>query len=186
MRNKLTSSLPPLKPVRVWDAKTGEVLNHSDWVEPVNTLLNTVTQAVSKYYDTKQEFLHEVCGKSVRNPAEFARQVNITLPLDLPRTVKAQSRVQRLARHKLVSEVSSYVLNPNPRKQPPNFIPKINLGAVDKQMATLSLDRDTLTLYGKYGIRNCFWSSLFLGMFWLVILLNGLYLLFNIPVKQET
>lgn len=119
MRNKLTSSLPPLKPVRVWDAKTGEVLNHSDWVEPVNTLLNTVTQAVSEYYATHQGFLQEVCGKSVRNPAEFARQVNITLPLNLPATVKAQSRVQRLARHKLVSEVNSYVLNPNPRKQPP-------------------------------------------------------------------
>ena len=54
--------------------------------------------------------------------------------------------MERLYQHKLVSEVLAYVVNPNPRKQAPSFSPKINLGAVDKQMCVLNIEDNQIHL----------------------------------------
>ena len=54
-----------------------------------------------------------------------------------------------LINHKLISVVSSYVLNPNQHKQEPSFDLSVNLGAVDKQYASLAYDGEQIILTTK-------------------------------------
>lgn len=80
----------------------------------------------------------------------FARQRNYrSNSQTLPAEIKAKSRINELILHKLVSETTSYVRNPNPRKQLPSFGSKINLGAVDSQMATISINANIISLVWK-------------------------------------
>lgn len=151
MSNKrIISALQSLRPVNVTNLTTGEVSNTSEFDEQVLCLIRFVQSSVREYYqDSANQYdLHE---KLLANPprfapAEWARQNGYLLPSRLGREVKAQSRIQKLYQHKLITEVSSYVFNPNPRKQSPSFSPKINLGAVDKQMASLSFENGILSL----------------------------------------
>lgn len=87
--------------------------------------------------------------RGVPQPAEYARQHGIKGFLNLPKRIKATSRIEKLIQYKLVSETASYILNPNPDKQKHSYSQVLNLGAVDKQMATMSVVDDELTLIWK-------------------------------------
>lgn len=150
MKNRLISSISPLTPINVWDVRTGEQV--TDWATPVNKLLSFVKTETEELYKTGG--VEAICSLPQKfKPAEHARQNNLKL-LHRPTGVKALSRVEKLVQEKLVSEVTSYVNNPNPNKKPPTFYPKVNLGAVDKQMATLSVEALELTLLWKVWDRE--------------------------------
>lgn len=179
MKNSIVSSLPPLQPNKVWDIKTGEEIFSHDYTQPITHLLTHINMITTEYYRNHKEILHGLSYKKVYNPAEYARQNNITVPLNLPVTVKVQSRVQRLVRHKLVSEIASYVNNSNTHKKEPSFSPKINLGAIDSHMATLSKEDNILTLQWKV------WDKEYLIEFIIPsYILNRNVIKYSLPVVQ--
>ena len=155
MGNKLISSVPALIPTRVYDANTGEELPIVEWEAPVRTLLEYATAEAKRLCEAHAKLLQEklVAYTGTPQAAEYGRQLGLVQSL-LPREVKAQSRIERLVRHKVISEYSAYVLNPNPKKQPPSYYPKVSLGAVDSQMATLSIVETMATLLWKVWDRE--------------------------------
>lgn len=151
MRNRTLSAISPLRPTNITNLTTGEVGNIGEFDEQVLCLLTYIQTSVKDYYsnqNNKQKLHDDITSSPPKfSPAEWARQRGYLLDTTpLPKEVKVKSRIQKLYQHKLISEVSGYVLNGNPRKQEPAFSQKINLGAVDKSMATLSLSGDVLVL----------------------------------------
>lgn len=151
--NQIVSSLPALlQPRLIIDVSTGETIPHSEFQATLNSLIQEVkTQTQTLYEEHKRDLLvglESYLGSP--QPAEYARQKDYTYDSTrLPARVKAKYRINKLIQHKLVSETASYVLNPNPRKREHSFSETINLGAVDKQMVSLSTDDRTLTLVWK-------------------------------------
>lgn len=156
MNAKLISSLPPLSPVQVVDVKTGEVA--SDWVEPVVSLLGYVQTETVSLYEENAEKLHAEYSQAdnrVGSANSFARQRGYHSSYrKLSANILAKSRINELVLHKLVSESFAYHMSENPKKQPPSFAKKLNLGAVDKQMASLSVSGHTLWLEWKVWDRH--------------------------------
>ena len=150
MKNKLVSSLPPLKPSQVVNLNTGEVIPLYEHDNTIAQLVEYITREVTVYCGENLRKLEQdlLSDKRKIKPAEWARQNGYALPNKdaLFKGVLAKSRVEKLYQHKLISETLSYVLNPNPRKQAPSFAPKINLGAVDKQMCVLSVEGGEISL----------------------------------------
>ena len=147
---KLISALPPLRPVQIINLTTGELTPHNEHTTKVTQLVEYVTHQVRESYAQNSTKIEQdlLSDKRRVQPAEWARQNGYALPnkSELPEGVKAVSRVEKLYQHKLVSEVLAYVVNPNPRKQSPSFAPKINLGAVDKQMCVLNIEDNQIHL----------------------------------------
>lgn len=145
-QNEITSALPPLRPVRVVDVRSGEVLGLLEHDNVLGKLVEYVQGIVEGY--PKSRLFEDLKGHKGRiAPAEWARQNNHLVPVKTyPSEMLGKSRVQRLIAHKLVSESLSYVNNPNPRKQLPSYAPKINLGSADKQLVTLSSNDNKLSL----------------------------------------
>ena len=147
---KLISTTSPLKPIIVWDITTGE--QEHNWAVPVTELINWVTAETKRNYLAHSVTLLKELNATNRTGSanSWGRQHGYTSDYKtLPASVKAKSRLNELVLHKLVSETFAYTQNLNPRKQPPSFAPKINLGAVDKQMVSLSIEGDTLYLSWK-------------------------------------
>jgi hypothetical protein len=148
---KLVSALPLLQPVDIYNTKTGETVTIVDLNHKINSLLTYCYEEAVAGYSLNEEKLGELFTSrpNVTAPAEFARQNNIHCRRNLPVAVKAQSRVEKLVQYKIVSEASSYTQNLNPNKRPFTFSQTVNLGAVDKQMVTLSKDGNQLNLLWK-------------------------------------
>lgn len=149
---KLISAIPPLTPISIYNAQTGEQVTLNNFNHKVTKLVKYVQTETSRLYET---FNIKLC-KEIKETAQlgsansFARQRGYKSNSNLLASdIKAKSRINELILHKLVSETASYVNNPNLKKQPPTFGPKINLGAVDKQMVTISINQNTLTLLWK-------------------------------------
>lgn len=150
--SKLTSSLPRIKPNLVIDTSTGELIPKSTYESSMYNLLEYVKVETQRIYDESKESLTQdiVSTNKIGSANSFGRSKGYTSDYKaLPKNILAKSRINELILHKLVSETTSYVRNPNPRKQEPSFAPKINLGAVNKQMASLSLMGDKLSLLWK-------------------------------------
>lgn len=152
-RNELISALSPLRPISVIDTSTGEYVSMTVLEEKIETVIETVFSETKRLY---AEHKAELCGKLADytgspQAAEFARQNGYvtSFTTTLPKPVKAKSRLEKLVQFKLVSETDSYVKNTNPDKKEHTFNRTINLGAVDKQMAGLSLDGSDLNLMWK-------------------------------------
>lgn len=137
---KLISTLPPLTPIEAINIETG--LQETEWETPVLSLLNYVKAETVRLHKENSVKLHnefEEANNRIGSANSFARQRGYKSSYHaLPREVRVKSRINELVLHKLVSEVFAFHQSTNPKKQPPAFYPKINLGAVDKQMATLS------------------------------------------------
>ena len=146
----LISALPPLKPEMVIDVTTGQVLTQMEYNSPVGALLTYCQSETQRIYaeNTSQLLADIVSYRS--NANSFGRQKGYASNVKaLDKTIKAKSRINELILHKLISEAASYVKNTNEYKQPPSFPVTINLGAVNAQMAKLSLDGDELTMLWK-------------------------------------
>lgn len=149
---KLISALSPLVPTNIYDVKTGEEVSFAELSVKIIKLVSFVQQDTIVLYQKNSKLLHRQISETTRlgSANSFARQRGYkSTAASLDSKVKAKSRINELVLHKLVSETASYVNNPNQYKQPPSFSPKINLGAVDSQMVTLSVTGTTLTLVWK-------------------------------------
>lgn len=148
---KLVSALPLLNPTAIFNVETGEEVALIELKEKIRSLLDYCCAETNQVYSSQETHILSILfGRSkIIAPAEFARQNNIKIRKNLPANVKAQSRIEKLVQYKIISEASSYLNNSNPRKQAFTFNKTINLGAVDKQMASLSLDGTELTLLWK-------------------------------------
>lgn len=135
------------------DTATGEYVSATVFQKKLDLLTTAVFLETSRLYASHKEELFEdlVEYNGTPAPAEFARQKGYRTKFveTLPQEVKAKSRVEKLVQYKLVSETASYIANPTLNKQEPTFSTTVNLGAVDKQMVTLSLDGTELNLVFK-------------------------------------
>lgn len=151
-KSKLITALSPLKPFRVTDVVTGEIISH----QALNITLGSLVeycheQTVSLYKNDSQKVLTDVLDYR-SNANAFGRTHGYASGYkDLPREVLAKSRINEIVLFKLISETATYVSNPNPRKQAHAFSRTINLGSVDKQMASLAYhpEEESLTLLFK-------------------------------------
>ena len=152
-KGELVSALKAHNPTSIISTATGEYVSHSVLQEKLALLIETVRDETIRLYDANKTVLTEelVEYTGTPQPAEYARQKGYLTSFDesLPKPVKAKSRLEKLVQYKLVSETASYVLNPNPDKKEHSFSRAINLGAVDKQMASLSHDDNELNLLWK-------------------------------------
>lgn len=152
-RNQLVSALSPLSPASIIDTTTGEYVSADVLKGKLNLLSAAVFAETNRLYELHKLDLFEQLEtyNGTPSPAEFARQkgYSTNFTTTLPREVKAKSRLEKLVQYKLVSEVGSYVANPTRNKQEPTFNTTLSLGAVDKQMASLSWDEGELNLLWK-------------------------------------
>lgn len=139
--NTMTSALKPLAPVRVIDVRTGEVLSVLEYESSVRELVDYVTNRTSELFVEHEEQLLVDIEDYKGSANSYGRQKGYRIDYStLPDNTLAKSRIQELVLHKLVGEVASFVKNPIQGKNKPSFSRKINLGAVNSQMVTLTMD----------------------------------------------
>lgn len=149
---RITSTLPRIRPSLVVDVVTGELVPRAVYEASVVSLLSYVQMETQRIYsESREQLIQEITdAERIGSANSFGRKQGYTSNYkQLPTHILAKSRVNELVLHKLISETASYVRNPNPLKQEPSFGPKVNLGAVNKQMASLSLVNNTLSLLWK-------------------------------------
>lgn len=146
---KLISALPKLTPMSIWNTKTGESVTPKDFYKDVASLIAFVRDNVQLTYDGDQERVEEIARSLTGSANSYGRKHYSSMYKNLPREILAKSRINDLFAHKLMSEVASYVRNPNPRKQPPSFPLSINLGASNAQMVTMSVQGNVIGLRWK-------------------------------------
>lgn len=149
----LISALPPLKPTSVYNTRTGEA-GASAFKIDANRMVDHISREAAAYWQKEEEELKRILvSYNNQMPAEWGRQNNVYTNNEtkLPRSVKAQSRIDRIIRARLVGEGASYVKSPNVDKGGLAFGPQINLAVVDRQMASLSVNlaEKALTLLWK-------------------------------------
>lgn len=152
-KGELISALKPLTPTSIINTATGEYVDPNTFQEKLALLVHAVQDETIRLYEISQLNLSTdlLDYTGTPQPAEYARQKGYRTSFNetLPKSVKAKSRLEKLVQYKLISETASYVLNPNQDKKEHSFSHSINLGAVDKQMASLSLDGGELNLVWK-------------------------------------
>lgn len=151
-KNKLVTALSPLKPFRVTDVNTGEILNSHTTNATLGSLIDYCReQAISLYEQNEQKVLADVLDYRSNANAFGRGRGYVSGYKSLSRDILAKSRINELVLFKLISETASFAKNPNPRKQAHSFNKTINLGSVDKQMASLAYhpEEKVLTLLFK-------------------------------------
>lgn len=146
----LTSAVGPLKPHAIWDTKTGEQVPPHILEANIEALCSFVQTETKRLFENDPEQVIGTAANLKGSANSYGRQQGYASAYKtLPREVLAKSRLNELVLYKLMSETASYAKNPNPTKQYPTFPKTVNLGAINKQMASLSRDGNTLTLLWK-------------------------------------
>lgn len=154
-KNELMSAVTPLQPIAIWDAKTGEALALNILADDIHALCSFVQTETKRVFEEQTDKVVEDATGLKGNASSYGRQLGYKSNYrQLPREVLAKSRINELFLYKIMSEVASYSKNQRPNKQYPSFPRTINLGAVDKQMASLSWDGSVLTLLWKCWSRE--------------------------------
>lgn len=154
-KNELISAVTPLKPRAIWDIRTGAAVALSILEDDIHALVSFVQAETQRIFDTQTEQVINDAASLKGSANSYGRQLGYTSNYsELPREVLAKSRINELFLYKLMSEVGSYSKNQNPKKEYPSFPKTINLGAVDKQMASLSMDGSVLTILWKCWSRE--------------------------------
>lgn len=152
-RDELISALSPLQPTSIINTATGEYVSITVLEQKIESIIETVFSETKQLYAEHKTVLMQKLGDYTGTPqaAEFARQNGYltSFTTTLSKEVKAKSRLEKLVQFKLVSETDSYVKNTNLDKKEHLFSKAINLGAVDKQMASMSFDGSELNLLWK-------------------------------------
>lgn len=162
---RLISSTHGLRPLTTINLSTGEVLSPDQADQAIITLIHYVQREARRLYEENGEQIHQEVRESGRivSPHSWGRSHYCSSVKSLSREVRAKSRINELVLHKLVSTVLSYERNPNPRKNFPGYSPKIELGAIDKQMCSLSYDPQSRHIFLEW---KC-WDQHLLIEFWL-------------------
>ena len=162
------SSLPKdMKPRTIHNITNPDDIREVGWNEFTHDLYSLIafvrTQAIIIYENRKTD-INRMAGewRGAPNAAEYARQRGINYdPTVLPTRVKQKYRINKLVQHKIVTETTAYIKQPDKAKNEHRFGCTINLGAVDKQMCTLSWDRETNLLVLEW---EC-WENIYLLTF---------------------
>lgn len=151
MAKKVVSALPRLKPVQVILRETGEVVGFEDFKKrALLPLLDWVERDTERLYSENTDKTIEESLALKGSANSYSRNLGYKPShMDLPREIKAKSRLGELVHHKLFSETAAYARNPNPRKREHKFSRTVNLGAVNAQMVTLERNDDQLFLTWK-------------------------------------
>lgn len=150
----IISALSKLQPRAAFDVRSGQQASTAEASRAVGELVGYVTAETRRLFTAHTEQLYmDISGAArIGSANSFARQRGYVSDYkNLPREVKAKSRVNELVLAKLITETAAWVNNPNPLKKGPGFTRKVNLGAVDAHMASLSYDESAgvLTLRWK-------------------------------------
>lgn len=149
-KNTQISAIPPLRPQAIWDTSTGVAVSLAELQSSIQSLVTFVQKETLATFQENPEQVIQIANNLKGSANSYGRQQGYkSAALELPREVLAKSRLNELYLYKLMSEVASYARNPNPKKQHPSFPLTVNLGAVDKQMASLSRENEILTLKWK-------------------------------------
>ena len=150
----IVSVIKGLEPIIVHEASdetSDDIINHVDdeWKDSVKSLIVYVKKKSEELVNDNKEKLNKILiddDEKKRNAAPVGtawRHKIIPDMSDYPKANKAVSRVQRLIQFNAITTYESYLKNTDKRKKEPTYPDKINLGAVDKQMAVLSHAADT-------------------------------------------
>lgn len=154
--NTVTSGLSKMRPHATYDTATGEQLSEAEHDEIVTLLLNYVQAETQRLFTTHTEELYMSINnaKTISNANSFGRKHGYTSDYhSLPRSIKAKSRINELVLQKLITETASWVNSNVATKQAPTFnSTKINLGAVDKQMISMSFSKEDSVLSLKWKV----------------------------------
>lgn len=144
-QNKRTqmSVIKGCSPYMCYDTETGELLEPADYEPLIINLVKYVTGKTRQLVKEREnELIAMLDDDNCPSQAVGAMQrYGISADIsDLPKKVQQKYRINRLIMHKTFTEYKAYHNNEDPNKQPPSFDYKINLGAVDPQMALISFD----------------------------------------------
>lgn len=147
-RPDLLSALPPLFPEHIIDAKTGELIEETQYHNTLTKLTNFVREQSELLWLEHKDSLEEELEKiTATSPAEVGRQVGLVAELGkLPEDVKAKSRIERLIRYQTITSAKSYFNSDVETKEEPSFSPYLNLGAVDAQMGKIIINDNRIEL----------------------------------------
>lgn len=148
-----------LTPTKITDNDTKQPITPDDANKTIKKLLDYVLQKTIETTNNTPDLDQKLQNtKPNASPTGIAWKQGITpTQNNLPNNIKATSRITRLIQHRTITERLSYLNNPNPNKKPPTITKlKANLGAVDKQMATIEItsDHKHATLNWKCWDRN--------------------------------
>lgn len=139
-------SIPHQVPAFVLDNATGELLDY-DTVNKqyVMPFLEYVRDKVKETIAADKDGIIKAITEEdkVKQPTGLAWKHGIRPDLTdgKKQKVLALSRVEKVIQHRIVSELQSFVNNPNPKKQEPTFEAlKANLGSADQQISTVEYD----------------------------------------------
>lgn len=169
--HKLISAVKDLQPYQVIDEETGEILDAGEWHANLLALMDYCQGKTVEVLDTYSCLMNVLltAGEKIGAPTGFAWKYSIRPNLtDYPNDCLAASRVEKIIQHNAVSLYSSYYYNDNPKKNPPSASKLINLGAADKQIASITIEEHVLKLHF-----NC-WNRHYV-MYFLLPLYIGKY-----------
>lgn len=134
-------SLPHQHPASIIDANTGQAIPEDQFNEkqllPLMRLVQNKTQNLIA--TQKSDIEQAILSTNLKQPVGIAWRNGIRPDMNDVTDTLATSRIERLILHRTISEYSSYLKNDNPLKQEPTYDTlKVTLGAVDKQMATMT------------------------------------------------
>ena len=100
----LISAIPALKPTLIINAMTGELITQPELGNDLEQLVNQIVTTSETYYRDNKTVIEQalLTYTGYPQPESYARQQGWYLKMDLPREVKAKSRVERLASYHMV------------------------------------------------------------------------------------
>lgn len=155
------SAVPPLYPIQIIDASSGEIVDNEEFHYQLSKLSNYVLEESTRLWEYHKNSLCQTLSTiNSKSPGEAGRLAGIHTNVQiLPREIKAKSRIERLIRYQVITNARSYYGNTSLVKREPSFSPLVHLAAVDTQMASINLENSLLNLTFK-----C-WSREFIVIF---------------------
>lgn len=152
-------SLPHQRPISIIDAATNQSIDEDDFnrtsLIPLMEFVRQETQQLVT--DKRDDIVRAIQTADVKQPVGIAWKNGIRPEMSLPEGQKtlATSRIERLILHRTISEMASYLNSENPLKQEPAYDAlKVTLGAVDKQMATMTFSDELHQMFLRWKCWN--------------------------------
>lgn len=131
------------RPAFIIDVESGELIDEKIANELyVKPFLEYVRLKTIETINNNKDYIIKVIQEEtkVKQPTGIAWKHNIRPDLEdgKKKKILALSRIEKIIQHRIVSELSSYVNNPNPKKEEPTYEAlKANIGAADKQICII-------------------------------------------------
>lgn len=140
-----TSIIKDMMPYMCVDTETGEILTPTDYEPLIVNLITYVCDKTENLATTREQDIKNMLDdpKCPKQAVGAMQRYGINADVsDLAKGIHQPYRINRLIMHKTFTEYKAYHENQDPKKKPPTWSNKINLGAVDSQMATISWDTE--------------------------------------------